>query len=325
MLISVIVPVYNTGKYLKKCVDSILNQTIGFNNIELIIVNDGSYDDSDSIIKDIINKNSKIKYFSKENGGQGSARNLGLKHATGEYISFVDSDDWIDTKMYEDLYNIAIKENIDIITCNYTKVYDNYSEEISFRYIEDEHKNFIIMNTGPCNMLIKRSLLKKINFKFPEKIIYEDLAVIPSLAFYDVNIKLVEKSYYNYYIRSGSSMNKKKYNQKLNDIFISINNLYDIWCKIDKERKYYSEIEFIFIRRLLMSASLRFIEFNDPDNSINKISDVIKEKFPNWEKNKYYNKLNFKQKIVGIFTYKKMKKMLYLCYNVNRKFGGRNG
>lgn len=74
-----------------------------------------------------------------------------------------------------------------------------------------------------------------------------------------------------------------------------------------------------------MSASLRFIEFNDPDNSINKISDVIKEKFPNWEKNKYYNKLNFKQKIVGIFTYKKMKKMLYLCYNVNRKFGGRNG
>ena len=124
MLISVIVPVYNTGKYLKKCVDSILNQTIGFNNIELIIVNDGSSDDSDSIIKDIINKNSKIKYFSKENGGQGSARNLGLKHATGEYISFVDSDDWIDTRMYEDLYNIAIKENIDIITCNYTKVYD---------------------------------------------------------------------------------------------------------------------------------------------------------------------------------------------------------
>ena len=191
--------------------------------------------------------------------------------------------------------------------------------------ILDEHKNFIIMNTGPCNMLIKRSLLKKINFKFPAKIIYEDLAVIPSLAFYNVNIKLVEKSYYNYYIRSGSSMNKKKYNKKLNDIFISINNLYDIWCKIDKERKYYSEIEFIFIRRLLMSASLRFIEFNDPDNSINKISDVIKEKFPNWEKNKYYNKLNFKQKIVGIFTYKKMKKMLYLCYNVNRKFGGRNG
>lgn len=325
MLISVIVPVYNTGKYLKKCVDSILNQTIGFNNLELIIVNDGSSDDSDSIIKEIINKNNKIKYFSKENGGQGSARNLGLKHATGEYISFVDSDDWIDTKMYEDLYNIAIKENIDIITCNYTKVYDKHIEEISFRSIEDEHKNFIIMNTGPCNMLIKRSLLKKINFKFPEKIIYEDLAVIPSLAFYDINIKLIEKSYYNYYIRSGSSMNKKEYNQKLNDIFIAINNLYDVWSKIDKEKRYYSEIEYIFIRRLLMSASLRFIEFNDPDNSINKISDVIKEKFPNWEKNKYYNKLNFKQKIVGIFTYKKMKKMLYLCYNVNRKFGGRNG
>lgn len=325
MLISVIVPVYNTGKYLKKCVDSILNQTIGFNNIELIIVNDGSSDDSDSVIKEIINKNNKIKYFSKENGGQGSARNLGLKHATGEYISFIDSDDWIDIRMYEDLYNIAIKENIDIITCNYTKVYDKHSEEISFRSIEDEHKNFIIMNTGPCNMLIKRSLLKKINFKFPEKIIYEDLAVIPSLAFYDINIKLIEKSYYNYYIRSGSSMNKKEYNQKLNDIFIAINNLYDIWSKIDKDKRYYSEIEYIFIRRLLMSASLRFIEFNDPDNSINKISDIIKEKFPNWKKNKYYKNLNFKQKLVGIFTYKKMKKMLNLCYNVNRRVDVRNG
>ena len=74
-----------------------------------------------------------------------------------------------------------------------------------------------------------------------------------------------------------------------------------------------------------MSASLRFIEFNDPDNSINKISDIIKEKFPNWKKNKYYKNLNFKQKLVGIFTYKKMKKMLNLCYNVNRRVDVRNG
>ena len=321
MKVSVIVPIYNTSKLLEKCVNSIVKQSIGFDNIELILVNDGSADDSEDIIKRLIKEYPSIKYFYKENGGQGSARNLGLKEASGEFISFVDSDDYIDTTMYEDLYDIATKDNLDIITCNYSKVFKDIKKEISFRYTSDETKNFIIMNTGPCNMLIRRKVLEETNFKFPENIIYEDLAIIPSLALYNYKIRLIEKSYYNYYIREGSSMNKKEYNQKLNDIFLSIENLYNIWEKVDKEKKYKEEIEFLYIRRLLMSASLRFIEFKDPDNSINKISKIIATKFPKWKKNKYYKKLNIKQKVVGLLAYYKLKRLLYLCYNVNRKFG----
>ena len=102
--ISVIVPVYNTEKYIGKCIMSILNQTM--QDIEIIIVNDGSTDNSENIIKEIINNNDtkiEIKYFLKENGGLSEVRNYGVKQATGKYLSFVDSDDYIDKNLYKNL------------------------------------------------------------------------------------------------------------------------------------------------------------------------------------------------------------------------------
>ena len=119
--ISVIVPIYNVEKYLAKCIDSIINQTL--TNIEIILVNDGSTDNSRKIIDKYDKKDSRIKVIHKKNGGQGSARNAGLDIAKGEYIGFVDSDDWIDSNMYENLYNAAISNNADIVVCN-RKVFD---------------------------------------------------------------------------------------------------------------------------------------------------------------------------------------------------------
>ena len=98
--ISVIVPVYNTERYLSKCLDSILNQT--YDDIEVIVVNDGSTDNSELIIKEYVNKfPNKLKYYKKENGGLSDARNYGVEKAIGDYLCFVDSDDYIDTKLFE--------------------------------------------------------------------------------------------------------------------------------------------------------------------------------------------------------------------------------
>ena len=207
MKISTVIPVYNTEEYLEKCINSIIKQTIGFKNIELIIVNDGSPDNSKDIIEKYQKKYENIKYIYKENGGQASARNLGLKEATGEYISFVDSDDWIDKDMYLELYNKAISKDYDIVTCDLTFIRNNGNQYVSYKKYDDSNNNFIIMNAGPCNMILKRSFLQKRNFKFPEGIIYEDLAVIPSLG---VNSKIgyVSNSFYNYYIREESTMNE---------------------------------------------------------------------------------------------------------------------
>ena len=316
MKISTIIPVYNTSKYLKKCIDSIINQSIGFDNIELILVNDGSTDDSEKIIKTYLKKYKNIKYIYQENSGQAVARNKGLKIASGEYVSFIDSDDYIDLNMYQSLYDIAIEKKLDIVTCDYTFIKENGNEYVSFDFTDDSNKNFIIMNTGPCNMIIKKEILDREKFKFPEGIIYEDLATIPALGI-DSKIFHVNKSFYNYLIRKSSTMNKTAYSDKLEDVFISLNNLYDIFKHKKALKKYSSEIEFLYIRRLMMSASLRFISYGDPNNCIKRIRSVIDEKFPSWNKNKYFKKLPMKQKLVAILTYYKKRKILKLLNDLN--------
>ena len=123
--VSVIVPVYNTSNYLEKCITSLLNQTL--QDIEIIMVNDGSLDNSREIIEEFQKKDNRILLFNKENGGQASARNLGLSKATGEYVAFLDSDDYISPVMYEQLYNKAKSMDYDIVLCNY---YLDYNGEI---------------------------------------------------------------------------------------------------------------------------------------------------------------------------------------------------
>ena len=124
--ISVIIPVYNTSKYIEKCLNSIVNQTM--ESIEIVIVNDGSTDNSEEIKQKWINENQHkktIKYFKKENGGLSAARNFGVKQATGEYITFVDSDDYLDEKIYKNLEKY-IDEKIELIKFKMSTVDENY-------------------------------------------------------------------------------------------------------------------------------------------------------------------------------------------------------
>lgn len=120
--ISIIVPVYKAEPYLKKCIDSILNQT--FKDFELILVDDGSPDRCGEICDEYALKDSRIKIIHKENGGQSSARNVGLDIAQGEYIGFVDSDDWIEPDMYKKLFKVLKNDNVDMAICNINSIKD---------------------------------------------------------------------------------------------------------------------------------------------------------------------------------------------------------
>ena len=129
-LISIIVPVYKAEKYLRRCVDSILAQT--YQNIEVLLIDDGSPDNSGEICDEYAEKDSRVRVFHKPNGGVSSARNLGLKEAKGDYIGFVDADDYIDKTMYEVLLCNLIKENSDISICSYNQEDSNGIFHISF-------------------------------------------------------------------------------------------------------------------------------------------------------------------------------------------------
>lgn len=178
-LISVIIPVYGVEKYISQCLESVINQT--YKNLEIIVVNDGTKDRSADIAKEYAAKDSRIKVYDFQNGGLSVARNRGLEIATGDYISYIDSDDWLDTKMYETLLEAAMKNEADMVKCGIIETNGAAEEKITFSDVKiinnEQHKAFKnyfkgILWTLAWNGLYKKELAKKV--KFPDNVVHED-------------------------------------------------------------------------------------------------------------------------------------------------------
>lgn len=284
--ISVIVPIFNSEKYLHKCLNSILNQTL--KDIEIILIDDGSTDNSLEIIQQYSNKHNNIKYKYKKNEGQAIARNLGIEMATGEFITFVDSDDYIDENMLEKLYENAIQNKSDIVLCDYVEEYKNINIKKKTLFIKDEdiHKSYIVSVAGPCSKIIKTQIFKQNNLKFLANNIYEDLAIIPTLALYAKTISYCEEVLYHYVIRENSTMQQTKYTKKLESIF----NVMEYLSKQFEGTEYTQEIEFLYINHLLYAGCGRFLKYKNTNKMILKIITIINNSYPNWKKNKYFKK-----------------------------------
>lgn len=184
-LISIIVPLYNSEKYLSKCIDSIISQT--YKNLEIILINDGSTDNSLNILNKYIKKDKRINLINKENGGASTARNIGLKESKGKYISFIDADDYVEKDYIEKLYESLIKNNADMAICDFYNVNENNEIILNNSPIKSElltKKDFFKKTTikdsyyyiVPWNKLYSRKIIEKI--KYPEGKINEDEFVI---------------------------------------------------------------------------------------------------------------------------------------------------
>ena len=214
LLISVIVPIYNVEKYLHKCIDSLIGQTL--KDIEIILVDDGSTDKSGVICDEYGLKDNRIKVIHKKNGGLSDARNTGIDIAKGKYISFIDSDDWVDLQMFETLYNIAIKNDADIVQGDYIESYDeniriekSILENITKYNSEEILHNLYGYNATKTvivwNKIYKRELFNGI--RFPKGKINEDEFTTYKILhkaniIIDTNIPI-----YYYRQREGSIMN----------------------------------------------------------------------------------------------------------------------
>lgn len=288
--VSVIVPVYNVEKYIDKCLESLVNQTL--KDIEIIIVNDGSTDNSIKIIEEYKEKyKNKIIYLEKENGGLSDARNYGIPYAKGEYIAFLDSDDYVDKKMYEKLYNKAIENNSDIVECDFYWKYPN-------KLILDtrsEYKNINDMITNGrvvvWNKIYKRNLIMDKNIMFTKGVRYEDIEffykIIP-----EINRLDYIKETLVYYVQRESSISKKQ-SEKNEDIFIVLDNVINYYKENKIYDNYKDEIEYMYVRYLLASSFLRIVKIKDKnvrERLLNKTIDSIYTTFPNWKKNKVLKK-----------------------------------
>ena len=218
-LISIIVPVYKVEKYLKKCIESILNQT--YMNYELILVDDGSPDNCPTLCDEFAKQDSRIVVIHKKNGGLSDARNSGLDIARGEYIGFVDSDDYIAPNMYEVLLKTALKNNADLTLCNYIRVNESYEEIVSEtihkhavdkKYNKSEFIHELIKPYGSYyivvwNKLYKSSIFHKL--RFPKGKQHEDEYVIHHIIDQCDVIVSVKDDLYYYVQRDGSIMSKE--------------------------------------------------------------------------------------------------------------------
>ena len=307
MKVSVIVPVYNTEKYLEKCLESIVNQT--YKDIEIIIINDGSTDNSSKIINKYVDKYSNIVYKEITNHGQGYARNLGIKLSSGDYIMFLDSDDYVDVDIISKMINKI--GTCDVVVCDIYKVIGN--ELVNFKNYYNFFKdniNLMLSHPGPVAKLYKKEVIK--NVSFLENIYYEDLSFTPVISLNVNKVCYINEYLYYYVIHANSTMLKKEFNEKINSIFIVMDYLKD------KLKSYPEELEYLHIEHLLYSATLRYLDYDDTQKYLKKINDIM-IKYPNWKKNKYYKMKSYKFKLVCHLAYKKQYKILKLLKKVSGK------
>ncbi len=316
--VSVIVPVYNVEKYISKCLESLSNQTL--KDIEVIIVNDGSPDNSQVIIDKYVQKFPDIfKSFTNKNEGVSAARNFGIKEATGKYIAFLDSDDYIENDTYEKLYTKAESKKFDLTLCNLKYVYEDGRKEklhsIKRKDIlnkVDVKKLFIDFYPVVWNGIYNASLFSDdINFK--KGVWFEDVEFLYKIFSRIKSVGYIDDYLINYVQREGSTTSK--YNHKLWDYLDNMETIIAFYKKNNIYDEYEKEIEYAVIRYLFATFCKQVTRSHD----INVINQAFKDSksfqlkyFPKYRRNKYFRKINMKNIYLITFnkTYLKFLNML---------------
>jgi glycosyltransferase involved in cell wall biosynthesis len=283
--------------------DALTSQTIGSDNLEIIAVNDGSTDGSLASLNEYQDKYpDMVKVFSKTNGGQATARNLGIAKASGEYIGFADSDDYVDVTMFEKMYSLAVTEDADLVECHYHSMLETGTDadgnpqykEIDTRGTIKSHKDtrelFLDPQVSPWNKLYKREVLIDNNIRFPEGMIYEDTSFyIKSLPFISKQAYLDEKLVY-YSVRQNSTMTANN-GSRVGDIFKVFDDILDFYHRKGLFTEFKNELEYFCVKIAFCSnfsrigrvsnGFVRKLLFDDTFTFVTK-------HFPFYKKNKYF-------------------------------------
>lgn len=312
--VSVIVPIYNVEKYLEKCINSLLSQTL--EDIQIILVNDGSKDNSGNIAKECEKNNkNRIIYVEKENGGLSDARNYGLKYATGDFVAFLDSDDYIEKNAYEEMYNKAIEENADYVECDFIWEFPN-KIRVDKQYPYKNKKEMLsFVRVVAWNKLIKRQLITDNNLEFPKGLRYEDVEFTYKLIPFINKFAYVDKPFIHYVQREGSIANVQ--NERTAEIFTVLDNVIEFYKKNNIYEEYRNELEYNYARYLLCSSLKRMCKIKDKtirEKLLTESWERLNSNFPNWKENVILKTVNIGKnkymRTVNKSTYKIYSKIL---------------
>lgn len=306
--VSVVVPIYNVEEYLERCIKSLVKQTL--EDIEIILVNDGSRDKSGTIAQEFQKKYpDKIKYVEKENGGLSDARNYGMKYATGEYIAFLDSDDYIEKNAYKVMYKKAKEEDSDYVECDFIWEYPEKSKKDEQIKYANKNEMLAFVRVVAWNKLIRREVITNNNIEFPKGLRYEDVEFTYKLIPHINKFSYVNEFFIHYTQRQNSIANVQ--NEKTAEIFEVLDNVITYYKQNNFYDEYKEELEYNYARYLLCSSLKRICKISDNQKRkelINKTWDNLNSKYPEWKKNKILRNVqlgkNKYMRTINKFTYK---------------------
>lgn len=309
-LVSVIIPVYNVEKYLRECVDSVLNQS--YSNIEILLIDDGSTDGSPDICDYYCTIDNRVKCFHKVNGGQGSARNVGIKNASGLFLYFLDSDDYIDTSLFSSVIPYMLVNNLDLCFFSADVVLEDGEKWDENDYIRNckyepkdgktlftqlrKNNEYIVSN---CLFITKKEVIDNNQLLVPEGMFYEDNYFLFQLMMVALNVGVINKSLYYRRVHSNSTMTHKEgYEKKVNSALKVINQFASF--ETDNEE---------------ISRSIRQISINFCDMAIDfaylskekSLIEIVKKNMSNY---KYFGSTKLRIKNL-LFFYLKMNPILF--------------
>lgn len=282
--ITIVIACYNVEKYIAECIQSIQKQT--YPHFEVLLVDDGSTDQTATIIQEEIKEDKRFHYYYKENGGVSSARNYGLDRAKGEYISFIDSDDYLEDTYLENLYQEIQEKNVDFTICSIKRIYPN---KVTYHHMTKEDV-YLAKFPAMWNKLCKLSLLKDNKIRFPENIWYEDLLVGAEVFISAKSFSIVDEFLHNYRQQEGSLV--RRADDRIFDIYQIMEEIKSFAKKKRIYQKYRQNIEFMNLYHILIGTTYR-ASFHQhfSKEMIQEICEHVEKEYPNWYQNRYISTL----------------------------------
>ena len=297
MKVSVIVPVYNTEKYLKQCLDSLVHQTL--QDLEVLLVDDGSTDGSGEILDEYGREYpDRVRVFHKENGGQASARNLALEHAQGEYLGYVDSDDWVDLNMYEEMLHTIEQEGADLAVCD---MIDHFSDGTTVLHTFTQKDRCVFWrSSSACTKLFSRKLVK--DFRFPVGRWYEDFQYTGCALMTAPKIAYVPHAFYHCHCRreEGSTMYNNNAIKNL-DIIAALDGIRSFAREQGIEEERQDDLTLMAIDHILITSINRVALQNHPkrEEVIKQLRNYVKTQFPDWKRSRAFGEMPRNRRIVA--------------------------
>ena len=306
--ISIIIPVFNAEKYLKKCIDSVI-QSLGKIKGEILLIDNNSSDNSLALCRKYTTKYPELISTSQCIApGAAAARNFGASKAKGKYIWFIDADDWISENAITELLLKADKTEPDLIMMGAKRIYSDghqdYLSSIS-PYEPGYRSRFVRYGLGPWQVAIRRQWWLDHGFTFKEGFIHEDMELMSALILYADEFASINEPLYFYSQNEESVLHRKQFNPHIFDIFPALEGLYDRFNKASAEQKYHDELEWFFIWNLLIDSAKDFAQFPEGRPGFQRSREMLNDYFPNWRKNRFLKQKPLKLQIRVRLNYKK--------------------